>query len=187
MGLKDFLHRWKNTKPLSFRTTYSATCVEVVGSMGKGSHLKYHSRWSQERSSAQLTQTLTKCSRYGTRQYHLGGTLIEDSDIARLSPSKSHPGLQGRVPAEATQLTPYSSAPCSSPGATSGFLADSTGTALQLKRKLFTFSVKLAFSCINKLDQLAVQLHKHQSQRKGGGREPLSAAVSLSREFSHLM
>lgn len=61
MGLKDFLRKWKNTNPVSFRTTYSVTCVEVVGSMGKGSHPKYHSRWSQEMSSPELTQTLTKC------------------------------------------------------------------------------------------------------------------------------
>lgn len=42
MGLKHFLHRWWNTTPLSFTAMYSVTCVEVVGSMGKGSHLEYH-------------------------------------------------------------------------------------------------------------------------------------------------
>lgn len=44
-------------KPLSEQ--HIQKCVEVVGSMGKGSRVKYHSRGSQERLSTQLTQTLS--------------------------------------------------------------------------------------------------------------------------------
>lgn len=159
---------------------YSVTCVEVAGFMGKGSHLKYLTQViSQE---IWLTQTLTKCSWQGSQQYNLCGMFTEDSNMARLSPFKTCPEPLGRIPAKATQLPPYSSASHSSPGATSGIQSDST--ALQLKP--FSVLVRIVFSWINKWDQLPVQLHKHQSQDKGREREPLSAAVSLSSQFSLL-
>lgn len=160
----------------------SVPCVEDVGSTGKSSHLKYHCRRSQERSGTLLIQTLTKCSWQGSRQDNLCGMFIEDSDMARLSPSKPCPEPLGRIPAKATQLTPYSSAPCSSPASTSGFQSDSTGIQLEP----FTVSARRLFSRINKRDQLPVQLHKHHRQDKGRGREPLSAALSLSSQFGIL-
>lgn len=91
MGLKHFLHRWWNTTPLSCRTMTSVPCVEDAGSVGKGSHLKYHCRGSQ-RSGTQLTQTPSAAGREADSTISVGCWLkaVTLQDWAHLNPVQNH-------------------------------------------------------------------------------------------------
>lgn len=101
---------------------------------------------------------------------------------ARLNPSKSHPGTQGRVPVShslqlCSPLVPWCHLRIPV------WQHRYTSSALQLRRKLFTFSVRLVFPQSNKWAQLPVQLHKHQRQGQVGAGEPLSAVISCHCTF----
>lgn len=102
-GTETLLPRWWNRTSPSCRTMYPVPCVEDVGSMGKGSHLKYHCRWSEDRCGTQLTDTYQGLLP-GKQAAQFVWDVIKDSDIARLSPSKPCPELLGRIPTKATQL-----------------------------------------------------------------------------------
>lgn len=187
MGLKHFLHRWWNTTPLSFRPMYSITYVEVAGFMGKGSHLKYLmqviSREIWHPANTDTYQVLLAgkpAVQFGwdvhRRQWH-GKT----EPIENLSRTTGKNPCQGHT-AHSSQLCFLLVPRCHLwvPVRQHRY----TSTALQLKP--FSVLVRIVFSWNNKWDQLPVQLHKHQSQDKGRERESLSAAVSLSSQFSLL-